>query len=268
MDFAQYVESFQNLYLTAKNGSEPVLAPLSSFTGIKPRKLIILAPHPDDECLMGSLALRMKEEFQTEVAVIPFTYGSKVERRAERKQELENALAILGFTLLDPRAEGVSDELRESDVVKAFQDYGPDAVIAPHALDGHPAHQRASSIATVAVKKYAHSSKKRVHVFYSEFWQSMEKPNFILPISKTHLATLGRALMAHVGEVSRNPYHLTLPAWAMDQIRRGSEMKEEPKGKKPAAGTEVIDAVFGQIYRLESLSGSIFVEPVIIKPNF
>jgi LmbE family N-acetylglucosaminyl deacetylase len=266
MEFAHYVESFQSLYLNAKNSTEPVLAPLSSLTGLKPRKILILAPHPDDECLMGGLALRAKEEFQTEVCVVPFTFGSKVERRAARKVELENACKILGFDLLDPRANGVDDELRESDVVQAITGFQPDAVIAPHSKDGHPVHQRASSIATAATQIYANKSLKRVHVFYSEFWQSMEKPNFVLPLSAKHISTLGRGLEQHVGEVSRNPYHLTLPAWAMDQIRRGSEMRELPKGKN-SAGLQSVDAVFGQIYRLETLTGVPILETIKIIPN-
>jgi hypothetical protein len=32
------------------------------------------------------------------------------------------------------------------------------------------------------------------------------------------------ALSFHVGEVQRNPYHLLLPAWMQDNVRRGGEL--------------------------------------------
>jgi len=32
------------------------------------------------------------------------------------------------------------------------------------------------------------------------------------------------ALTFHVGEVQRNPYHLLLPAWMLDNVRRGAEL--------------------------------------------
>lgn len=32
----------------------------------------------------------------------------------------------------------------------------------------------------------------------------------------------------HAGEVKRNPYHLRLPAWMMDNVRRGSEVIAGP----------------------------------------
>jgi len=39
-------------------------------------------------------------------------------------------------------------------------------------------------------------------------------------------ADVGRLMLAtamHAGEVSRQPYHLRLPAWLMDSARRGAE---------------------------------------------
>ena len=41
--------------------------------------------------------------------------------------------------------------------------------------------------------------------------------------SKGDLALLLKALAEHRGEIERNPYHLRLPAWMMDNTRRGAE---------------------------------------------
>ena len=42
--------------------------------------------------------------------------------------------------------------------------------------------------------------------------------------SAADVADLMAALSLHVGEVARNPYHLRLPAWMIDNVRRGAEL--------------------------------------------
>ena len=51
------------------------------------------------------------------------------------------------------------------------------------------------------------------------------------------------ALSFHVGEVKRNPYHLRMPAWLMDNVRRGGELVGGQGGAAP-------DFLFGTLYRL------------------
>ena len=266
MNFAHYVESIQNLYLDAKNASEPTVSNLSSRITFIPKKILILAPHPDDECIMGGFAIRAKEEFQAEVGVVPFSFGSKKERRGPRMKELENALALLDFRLINPRIDLPSDEeLTLAEFQRALVSFKPNVMIAPHLKDGHPVHIRASQMARVAFVEYANATtltsdsiqmptqgKEGIHLLQSEYWQSMEQANCFIPLSHHHLTKMGLALMAHVGEISRSPYHLTLPAWAMDQVRRGSEMSAL-KPNQPALGAKSEDAVFGQLYRLETL---------------
>jgi hypothetical protein len=55
------------------------------------------------------------------------------------------------------------------------------------------------------------------------------------------------ALACHVGEVRRNPYHARLPAWMLDNVRRGAELVGRPGGVTP-------DFTFGTIYRLRKWS--------------
>jgi hypothetical protein len=52
------------------------------------------------------------------------------------------------------------------------------------------------------------------------------------------------ALSFHAGEVKRNPYHARLPAWMMDNVRRGSELV---RGK----GKRAPDFTFATIYRIQ-----------------
>jgi hypothetical protein len=48
-------------------------------------------------------------------------------------------------------------------------------------------------------------------------------------------------LTCHRGEIERNPYHLRLPAWMMDNVRRGSEIIQNKETSTP-------DFAFGSLY--------------------
>ena len=56
------------------------------------------------------------------------------------------------------------------------------------------------------------------------------------------MAILLAGLRQHVGEVSRNPYHLRLPGWLSDNVRRGSEILA-------GAGSTAADFAYGTLYR-------------------
>ena len=55
------------------------------------------------------------------------------------------------------------------------------------------------------------------------------------------------ALSYHVGEVRRNPYHVLVPAWMQDNVRRGSELVGGQGGAAP-------DFAFCTLYRLRKWS--------------
>ena len=59
----------------------------------------------------------------------------------------------------------------------------------------------------------------------------------------TEVADLMAATSFHVGEVRRNPYHLRLPAWLQDNVRRGGELVGGQGGPAP-------DFDFATLYRL------------------
>ncbi|MDH3772286.1 MAG: PIG-L family deacetylase, partial [Nitrospirota bacterium] len=54
-------------------------------------KALIFAPHPDDECIIGGLPLRLLRELGMKVINVAVTLGSRRERQAERWRELEGA---------------------------------------------------------------------------------------------------------------------------------------------------------------------------------
>jgi hypothetical protein len=75
----------------------------------------------------------------------------------------------------------------------------------------------------------------------------MTDPNLMVEIGSNDLADLITATTFHVGEVKRNPYHLLLPAWMMDNVRRGSELVGGQGGTAP-------DFTFAALYRLRKWS--------------
>jgi hypothetical protein len=73
----------------------------------------------------------------------------------------------------------------------------------------------------------------------------MASPNLLVESSPEDVADLVSATSFHVGEVRRNPYHLLLPAWMQDNVRRGAELVG-------GQGTAAPNFIFGTVYRLRA----------------
>lgn len=238
MDFAKVLNSFSSLFAPS-----PLIVKDST-----PLTVMILSPHPDDESIVGSLALRLLKENNAHVINVAVTVGSNKERQNARRKELENACELLEFenVYLDENWKKKEKELKS-----LIQKYQPKLIIAPHVKDFHPAHIQTGELC----KKVLLSLKKHeTLVAWSEFWGPMSKPNLLIEVPTEIVELQMRALEMHVGEVSRNPYHLRLPAWMMDNVRRGSEVIA---GK----GAEAVDMPFGVLYQLQHFKKGKFTTP-------
>jgi hypothetical protein len=80
-------------------------------------------------------------------------------------------------------------------------------------------------------------------VVETEYWGAMDTPNLMVELSEKDLTDLVTALSFHAGEVRRNAFHLRLPAWMQDNVRRGAEIVGKRGGKAP-------DFVFATLYRV------------------
>ena len=123
-----------------------------------------------------------------------------------------------------------------------MQELEPHVVFSPHSDDRHPVHIEAHSATHLALNQFlAQGGHRAVLWVQTEFWHPMLFPNLLIPYSREQVIRMGEALLQHAQEVARNPYHLRLPAWLMDSIRRGSEV---------VAGAETLatQSTFGQIY--------------------
>lgn len=238
MEFAPILKTFSSLFKAS---------PLTTKSPI-PFTVMILSPHPDDECITGSLALRLHRENNAHVLNVAVTVGSNKDRQNARRKELEEACEVLEIE----NAYLPEDwKKKEKELKSLIQKYQPQLIIAPHVKDFHPAHIKTGEL----LKKVLTSLKKNVAlVAWSEFWGQMTKPNLLIEVPREILELQIEALTKHVGEVSRNPYHLRLPAWMMDNVRRGSEVV----GGKGSAATQM---AFGVLYQLQLCKNGKFSTP-------
>jgi LmbE family N-acetylglucosaminyl deacetylase len=232
---------------------------------------LIFSPHPDDECIIGGLALRLKRESKWNVLNVAVTLGSKKERQSARLHELQKACAQLGFGLIVPAKPGLEHITLESRkqnrtrwkmavrvVAEILAVHRPCVIFIPHENDGHPVHVGTHFLVLDALKTLP--ARFHCYVVETEFWGQMMNPNLLVELGAAEVGDLVAALACHVGEVRRNAYHARLPAWLIDNVRRGAERVGGQGGVAP-------DFVFGAIYRLSEWSHRRTV-PVQIRQKF
>jgi LmbE family N-acetylglucosaminyl deacetylase len=207
-------------------------------------RVLFFSPHPDDETIAGGLALRLLREAKFRVINVAVTQGSKKERQAERLAELRNACAYLGFEVAptapnglervtaQQRAQAPADWARMVAVIRELlARHQPRVIFFPHERDWNGTHIGVHHLVMDALR--AAPPEFACEVVETEFWGAMDDPNLCVELGETELADLIAATSFHVGEVRRNPYHLSLPAWMMDNVRRGAELVGGQGGAAP-----------------------------------
>jgi LmbE family N-acetylglucosaminyl deacetylase len=229
-------------------------------------KVLVFSPHPDDESIIGALPLRLRRELSCRVSVVAVTQGSKVERQAARLEELRGATAFLGLELIATREgglTGINPKARAADptawgeavalVAGILAEHRPLIVFFPHSGDGNPTHIGTHHVVMDALATLG--PDLRCLAVETEFWIAMPDPNLMVQSTPTDVADLVAAITFHVGEVARNPYHVLLPSWMSDNVRRGGELIAGFGGALP-------DYDFATLYRLRRWNGSA-LEPVL-----
>ena len=212
-------------------------------------KVLLFSPHPDDECITGLLPLRLMRETGRQIINVPVTFGSNVERQAERLKELQDACAYLGFDIY--RARKDLHSLEVDDVLAAIANFRPDIIFVPHAKDWNSRHISTHHLVVEALEKT--SPDFTCLVVETQFWGAMDDPNLLVEGDTQNVADLVAATSLHVGEVARNPYHLLLPAWMQDSACRGGELIG-------GQGCAAPDFGFATLYRLRKWQGGELVQ--------
>jgi LmbE family N-acetylglucosaminyl deacetylase len=221
-------------------------------------KVLIFSPHPDDEVISGGLALRLLRKSKWNVINVAVTQGSRKERQAERLAELKACCHCIGFALLQTAPNGlekVNAITREEDpvfwaesvkiIADILSQHRPRVIFFPHEEDWNSTHIGTHLLVMDALKILPASLS--FYTVETEFWRAMESPNLMVEIGQQELGDLMTALSFHVGEVKRNPYHLSLPAWMVDNVRRGGELVGGQGGAVP-------EFTFSTLYRVRKWS--------------
>ena len=212
-------------------------------------KVLLFSPHPDDECITGLLPLRLMRELGKQIVNIPVTFGSNVERQAGRARELSDACAYLGWDIF----QGLDSfqSLGVADVVRILGKFQPEIIVMPHAKDWNSRHISTHFMVMEALEQMG--TDFVCTVVETEFWGAMDDPNLMVEGDVEMVAELVAATSLHTEEVARNPYHLLLPAWMQDNVRRGGELVV-------GEGAAIPDFSFATLFRLRKWQGGKLVD--------
>lgn len=253
--YLKFVSEYERLAREGRDYSLGSFPPLPrSSIGADAPKALIFSPHPDDEVIIGGFALRLMREAGWNIINVAVTQGSRKERQAERFDELKRCCECIGFGLIQTAPTGlekISPRTREQEkdhwarsvetVAAILSNERPQAIFFPHDLDWNSTHVGTHWLVMDALR--ALPPGVSCHTIETEFWGQNPSPNLMVELSAQHVADLITALTFHVGEVKRNPYHLSLPAWMIDSVRRGAELVGGQGGASP-------DFTFATLYRL------------------
>ncbi len=265
--YRNLVEEYAQLY---RRGTELPLGNLPTATSPNPSAKgpvgLIFSPHPDDEGIIGGGPLRLQREAGWQIKNVAVTLGSNRPRRSERLAELRGACAYLGFGLIVPDEKGWDHVTavgrtqaapewasKVAAIVDILRTEKPAALFYPHADDWNGTHIGTHWLVMDAVRQVG--ADWVGYLVETEYWGQMARPNLMVEISPEQLSDQVAGVSFHVGEVRRNPFHLRLPAWMQDNVRRGSELVGGQGGAAPHFD-------FATLYRVQAWRGG-QVEPVL-----
>jgi LmbE family N-acetylglucosaminyl deacetylase len=136
-------------------------------------RVIVVAPHPDDETLgCGGTLLRMAQD-GAQLAWLIVTsmseeHGFAKERVNGRDAEIDRVAGLFGFSAVFRLALPTRklDKIPMSDLVEQFSDvfrsFRPEQVFLPHRSDVHTDHRIVFDAGTACAKWFRHPSVRRV----------------------------------------------------------------------------------------------------------
>lgn len=166
------------------------------------KKILILAPHPDDEVLGCGGLIRKKSESGHQVYVLVATRGSakrySEERVANVRKEALQAHAILGVTetlFLDfpaPDLDMVSKADMSGEIAKVLKKLEIEELYLPHRGDIHHDHQAIFNAGLVAARPTGGNTVKMVYAYETlsetewaaPFASDAFIPNYFVDVSK------------------------------------------------------------------------------------
>lgn len=267
--YKKFVDEYERLYREGKKlalGGLPHTA--KPNISAEAPTVLIFSPHPDDECIIGALPLRLLRQAKMRVVNVAVTQGSKKERQVGRWEELKQACSFMGYEVLQTGSNGlerVNVKTREQDpdfwrssvtrIAEILTQTEPKVIFFPHEEDWNSSHIGTHYLVTDALK----TLQINCYTVETEYWGQNNQPNLMVQSSADDVADMVAGTSFHVGEVTRNPFHLFLPAWMQENVRRGSELVG-------GQGEAAPDWTFATLYRLRQWKNGGFAE-VLERPR-
>lgn len=190
---------------------ESDLIPCSASPVIPARRVLVLAPHPDDEVFGCGGAISLHVRQGTPVEVVILTDGAAgAGDPADRENESRAAAAVLGygqpvFWRLPDRGLHCAEALVER-LANTISAMAADLVYAPSPWEVHPDHRQAALLATEAVRRVTGS----VRLAFYEIGAPL-RPNLLLDIGPV-LETKARAMQCFASQLAQQDYARQLTA--------------------------------------------------------
>lgn len=123
--------------------------------GPRAKRIIVIAPHPDDESMGPGGTLLKEIDNGAEVWVVYLTFGDLTEKR-ERQEEATRIASHYKYKTIffdySAKAIPLSDPIL-SQLAGVINEVSPDVLFLPFCLDDHDDHRRASHLLLLAQRK-------------------------------------------------------------------------------------------------------------------
>lgn len=198
-------------------------------------RVLIFAPHPVDEGLVGGLPLRLLREGGMRVIDVVLGHGGYTECQEQNGAEHRAACNYLGFEVLTAATRDI-DRLDPSNrsqeparwsrcvaiVAEMLERTAPRLVLLPQVAEPSRIHVVTHLLVLDALTRLG--GRLDCQLAETEHWLNMTAPNLLVESSIQDVADLVAATSFRAIQMKRNPYHLRLPGRLQDNVRRGVEI--------------------------------------------
>jgi LmbE family N-acetylglucosaminyl deacetylase len=155
-------------------------------------RVLVLAPHPDDETLGMGGSLRLLTESGKKVKVVILTTGEKADPKVTDKQEYSSTrkkealkafrhLGVKDYEFLGfPDRELISHRDKVEEIINTIvSDFAPDVIYSPSLIELNPDHRMAAELSHELSRR-----EKAVRCVFYEITTPV-RPNILIDITKT-----------------------------------------------------------------------------------
>ncbi len=180
---------------------EPTAPPIRLTAPPARGRVLVLAPHPDDETIGPGATIRMHADLGDEVHAVFLTAGTtgdptgtadKAAYAALREREARAAAAVLGIRAMEFWGYPDNHRANENDVAQlvprltdALRGFAPDVVYAPHVGDQHSDHHTTA----VLLQRALVGLPRAPRAFGYEVW-SASAATWVVDVSSVYAAKL------------------------------------------------------------------------------